>query len=241
MAGWPEKISSHQPTQTAFAQGVAEVVDSAPSCAAVTPYLEFVRDRVTPTLREVGYTGRRSTYRFLREGGHVAVFWLHQWRLRKHELEFFVDQELVVRDWVEYIHWWQIRSGRTTALRPVEKSDSADGPLRRRLLDPAKPKRNDYWQLDRGDAATTDHFTQLLRRDAVELAELTDPDLFEQRLRAGSLRQRQTQLPPDAVLLVLLLVGQRRFDEARKRLPETENWPAYDDLGEYVAERAKEA
>jgi 2-phospho-L-lactate transferase/gluconeogenesis factor (CofD/UPF0052 family) len=37
-------------------------------------------------------------------------------------------------------------------------------------------------------------------------------------------------------LLVISLLGQNRFDEARKRLPETEGWLAYDDLAAYVAE-----
>src|SRR5262245_53526315 len=74
-------------------------------CDAMGPFQEFVRDRVAPALKEVGYVGRGVTYRFLREGGHVAVFWLHQWRRGEREIEFFVDEGIVVRDWVDYIHW----------------------------------------------------------------------------------------------------------------------------------------
>lgn len=201
------------------------------------PFQAFVRDHVAPTLRGAGYAGRGSTYRYVRDGGHQAVFFLHQFRLGQKELEFHVDESILVRLWLDFIASDpEVEDAWVTAW---DRGDSAAGVVRRRLRDPARDAMSldDHWQLDRDDTEGVERFTAALAKDAAAMIALTDQAEFEAQLRDGTLQRPGNMLPSAPAVLVTLLVGQGRYDEARVTLASTVDWFAHDELAAWVDAR----
>lgn len=90
------------------------------------PFQEFLRDQVAPVLKAAGYRCRGAQFRHARDDGHRAVFSLRQWRLGQRELEFHVEESLLVRPWLDFLAWSDPDGGPawTTAW---ENSDPAAG------------------------------------------------------------------------------------------------------------------
>jgi hypothetical protein len=155
-------------------------------------------------------------------------------------LEFYVDEFLLVRDWIEFIDWCRARSGQPAReLPPFEKADLGSGPVAGRAGQPGggDAVTMGVWSFDPEDEPIVEHFTRLLRADATTYAALTDPVAFEAQVRNDYPDLPQTQRPPAAVLLTLLLLGQGRVNEARESLTETSSWFKHDDLAAWVQSR----
>lgn len=202
--------------------------------------VQFVRERVTPILKEAGFRASGQTFRYLRDDGHQAVFWVRGYPMGGHVLEFYVDENLLVRDWIAFIDWCQKQSGSRRPLPPFEKADMASGPVHGRL---GRPGGGDavvggVWGFDPHDEEVVERFVSLLRADASTYVALCDPAAFESQVRNGYPDLPATTRPPAPVLLTLLLVGQGRFSEARESLAETRPWFKHDELAAWVGTRS---
>lgn len=204
------------------------------------PFQLFLRDVVAPTLSDLGFKGRGSTYRYVRPGGHQATFFFHQFRLGHKELEFLIDGSVLVQEWIAYKREARNFKERGVDLNapvtPFERADTASGPVRSRLDDP-DAQAGLPWQFDLDDAAARGRFVDLLTVHARELIELTDPANFEERLRRRDPALRRHMLMPEEVSLAIVLAGQGRFAEADEFLPGTTEWFSAEKLQAWVEAR----
>ena len=198
----------------------------------MTELQEFVRRRVAPLLKSLGYTGRGATYRYLSGGGYQAVVDVRSYRLGRYDLEFDVGRGFLVREWIEFVAWKNNRP----LWRPFEKADRGDGPLQSSLPDPEADRTNPagHWLLNLDDEVGIERFLATLKADARRLADLTEPRAFEAEMRAGipAFPYESPQLP--AMLLALLYATQGRVEDARAVLPGAEASRWSEDLARWV-------
>lgn len=211
------------------------------SAGARTARTQFLKERVTPVLKEAGFRRSGQTYRYLREERHPVAFWVRAYPMGRHLLELFVDEGLVVRDWDLFIRWTRTRDI-SEAQRSLPAADEvhADGLVQGRLRFPGRRPQVEtggIWSFDPDDEEIADSFVQQLEADAARYVALADPAELEARLRADSLHAAYFGLPPAPVCLTAILAAQGRVEEARATLAQTTGWFKHEDLAAWVAYR----
>lgn len=205
----------------------------------MTPVQQLVRARVAPVLKDLGFRGRGSTFRYLRPGGHQAVLDLRTLPRGRWDLELGVGFGLLVQDWVEAIRWSSHRPHRLT---PAEfaKADRGAGPVQGSVRDPEAQNPARDWWMDADDEVGSERLLRVVGAAAQNLVRLTDPSAFEAEVRADCPYLGHALMPTTPAVLVVLLASQGRFEEARELLPELGDWVRHDDFAAWVDFRAND-
>src|SRR5690349_7724205 len=108
----------------------------------------FLTDVAAPVMRAAGFTRSSGTFRYLHPGGHLAVVQLRSRRLMHHELEFYVEEGVVVQAWREYLaETMDLVDGMPSQASDLATASHAEGLIIRRLL-PRPDRVGGLWQLD---------------------------------------------------------------------------------------------
>lgn len=153
------------------------------------------------------------------------------------ELEFFVEEGVVVQAWREYVdETMDLVGSPRHPMVDFAKVGAAEGLVRARLLPPADVAGG-LWRLDAEEDPAVTQFRALLAADAEWLRELADPVVLKSRLRAHDPRVRRGTSVPEAAVLTVLLTAEGRFDEATSILPDTSEYIQADRLATWVERR----
>ena len=203
----------------------------------MTPVQQFVRARVAPVLKEVGFQGRGSTFRYLRPDGHQAVLDFRGVPRGLWDLEFGVGFGLLVQDWVEAIRWSRHRPRRLTPA-DFATADRGAGPVQGSVEDPEAQNPARDWWLKADDEVGIERLLRVVSASAENLVRLTEPGAFEAQVRADYPDLGYALTPTPSALLVVLLTSQERFGEARELLPKLSDWVRHEDFAAWVEFRA---
>jgi hypothetical protein len=206
----------------------------------VKPFQLFLRDVVAPALSDLGFKGRGGTYRYIRNGGYQATFFFHQFRLGHKQLEFLVDEAVLVPEWHAFVRetrdFDEVGVNLGAPSVPFERAEVSTGPVERRMVDP-DVRLGLPWQFDLDDTEASDRFVNRLVKRAEEFVELTDPSVFEDKLRRRDPELRRHMRMPEEVSLAIIFADQGRFAEADEVLTATADWFRAEALRAWVEAR----
>ncbi|WP_460850411.1 hypothetical protein [Nocardioides ultimimeridianus] len=170
------------------------------------PLDQVVRDRIAPVLKEFGFERRGRSFWLETAPGDLAVVEVAQFKLARHDAEFFVGMGVQPKVWADFVG----RGGDTT--RETLWAD--------RLLVPGKqPPLADLWSFDLADQAAADLLVDSLVAKLPELMDMLDPDGLLAYARTLPHVGRRISVRPE-IARAALLAQCGHLDELEQRLRE---------------------
>lgn len=191
----------------------------------------FVGEVAAPLLRERGYT--RSGRAFWRDAGPpdgVAFLGFQEYRLGRHDLEFFVNMSVTFRAWRQWVYGDD----------DMDHPNEADGLWHHaRLAVPGKSwmQRLHEWEFDVDDDAAVELFRSTLEGALTRLEYLTVRSNMVEALSRHELPITEIGLPTERHAIALLLSEEGRSARLEEVLAEIEAENGGDEFATWVRQR----